>query len=244
MDRTAPGLIDAFYLVGPVALGDYQSGMSDIDFLAVTSRPLDDADLTAVAGVHQRMPATPYYDGVYLDRARSAAAPDDSPAVPHVVGGEFRAKRACGELNPVLWLTLAQCGVVVRGRPIEELGVRVEPRRLRQWNLDNLRDYWQPLAGRIRWVAESGGAQAVSSAGVVWAVLGPARLHYTLATGAVVSKTEAGRYAARQFPAWADLAARAVSCRGGQRVDFLIEDALAAAAMVDAVVDDAWRCWG
>jgi hypothetical protein len=246
LDAAVPGLVEMLYLTGSVALADYRPGASDVDFLAITSRPLGDGDLAAVAAAHAGMPAAPCYDGVYLERGALATAPPDGcPVVPHVVGGQFRTDQPCGELNPVLWLTLARCGIAVRGPAAAELGVRVDPQRLRWWNLDNLASYWQPLAGRIRReVAGRTSIGAAGAAGVVWAVLGPARLHYTLATGEVTSKTGAGGYAAQQFPAWAELATRAVACRAGEPVEFVAADALAAAAMVEAVVADAWRRWG
>jgi hypothetical protein len=37
-DRHASGLVEGLYLQGSVALGDYRAGVSDIDFVAVTSR--------------------------------------------------------------------------------------------------------------------------------------------------------------------------------------------------------------
>jgi hypothetical protein len=40
-DRRAPGAVEGLYLHGSVALGDYRHGVSDIDFVAVTGRPLD-----------------------------------------------------------------------------------------------------------------------------------------------------------------------------------------------------------
>jgi hypothetical protein len=198
MDGAAPGLVERLYLTGSVALGDYRPGASDVDFLAVTSRPLDAGDLAAVAAAHEGMPAAPHYDGIYLERGALAAAPDDCPVVLHVVNGVFRTEQPCAELNPVLWLMLTRCGIAVRGPSTADLDVRVDPQRLRRWNLDNLKSYWQPLAGQIRQaVAGRAGTDAAGTAGVVWAVLGPARLYYTLATGEVTSKTGAGHYAAQ-----------------------------------------------
>lgn len=245
VDQAAPGLIEMLYLTGSVTLGDYWPGVSDVDFLAVTSRTLDAGDLAAVAAAHEGMPAPSRYDGIYLERSALATTPDDCPVVPHIVNGVFRTDQRCGELNPVLWLMLTRYGIAMRGPATADLDVRVDPQRLRRWNLDNLRSYWQPLAERIRQkVAGRAAAEIADPDAVMWAVLGPARLHYTLATGEVTSKTGAAQYAAQQFPAWAALAAQAVACRAGQPVEFVTVDALATAAMVDAVVEDAWRRWG
>jgi hypothetical protein len=245
VDEAAPGLIEMLYLTGSVALGDYRPGVSDVDFLAVTSRTLDASDLAAVAAAHEGMPAPSPYDGIYLERRALATTPDDCPVVPHIVNGVFRTDHRCGELNPVLWLMLTRYGITMRGPSTADLDVRVDPQRLRRWNLDNLRSYWQPIGERIRQeVAGRAAAEIANSDAVMWAVLGPTRLHYTLATGDVTSKTGGAQYAAQQFPAWGELAAQAVACRAGQPVKFVTTDALAAATMVDAVVEDAWQRWG
>ena len=66
VDQRRPGLLEALHLVGSVALGEYRPGVSDIDMVAITARPLDDDDLAALADIHA---AIPRYDGIYLDRA-------------------------------------------------------------------------------------------------------------------------------------------------------------------------------
>lgn len=70
-----------------------------------------------------------------------------------------------------------------------------------------------------------------------WLTLGAARLHYTLATGAITSKSAVGEYVAATFPAWADLAHRCVRWRQRRGTErFTPADALAAAGLTDAVV--------
>jgi hypothetical protein len=132
VDQATPGLIEMLYLTGSVALGDYRPGVSDVDFVAVTSRRLSASDLAAVAVAHEGMPAAPHYDGIYLERSALPAAPDDCSVVPHVHDGVFRADQRCGELNPLLWLMLSRCGVAMRGPSAKDLDVRVDPQRLRR----------------------------------------------------------------------------------------------------------------
>ncbi len=78
---------------------------------------------------------------------------------------------------------------------------------------------------------------------VAWCVLGVPRLQYTLATGEVTTKCGAGEYAAATFPAFADLARRAVAERHGADAGFTLADARAAGALIGAVIDDAGRRW-
>jgi hypothetical protein len=79
---------------------------------------------------------------------------------------------------------------------------------------------------------------------LAWVVLGPPRLHYTLATGDITSKAGAGGYLAAQFPQYAELALRTVAGRRGELVEYTAADALLAADMIDTLTDDAWKRWG
>ncbi|MCW3842808.1 hypothetical protein ONA70_22160, partial [Micromonospora yasonensis] len=80
--------------------------------------------------------------------------------------------------------------------------------------------------------------------GVVWCLLGPARLHFTLANDDVIPKAGAGAYLAEIIPAYGPLADRAVRWRRGEPVTFTVADARAAADSIDAVVADAVQRWG
>jgi hypothetical protein len=75
---------------------------------------------------------------------------------------------------------------------------------------------------------------------VVWCLLGPARLHYTLARGEVIPKAHVGQYLGCMFPQWADVA---VQWRNNEPVLFTVGDVRAAADSIDAVVDHAWQRW-
>jgi hypothetical protein len=69
--------------------------------------------------------------------------------------------------------------------------------------------------------------------------LGAARLHATLATGRIFSKTATGAYVAENFPAYGELAGRCVAWRAGEDVPFTFADGLAAAALIRDVVSAA-----
>lgn len=245
VDQRLPGYVRGLYLVGSAALGAWQAGVSDIDTVIMTSRPATAQELTQLAAIHAALPRSPHLDGVYLEPAVAESWPTDRRVVPFVEDGELRTDRPCGELTPVLWLTLRRHGVPVRGPAVADLGVPVDAERLRRYNLDNLREYWQ--AQGARFPAELAGVEpdTVLDAGIVtWFVLGPARLHHTLAYGDVISKAAAGMYLAQLFPEYADLADRAVRWRTGAPELFTAADLLAAGESVDAVAEDAWRRFG
>ena len=245
VDRRLPGYVRGLYLVGSAALNAWQPGVSDIDTVVLTSRAASADDLAALAEVHGEMPASPCFDGVYVDPELAARWPADRRVVPFVVNGELRTDRPCGELTPVLWHTLRRYGRVVRGPAVDELGVRVDQDELRRYNLDNLRGYWQGVAREVRSATAGEEPGQVQDPGTVtWCVLGPARLHYTLVNGDVIAKSAAGHYLAKRFGEYADLAHRSIRWRAGRPEQFTTTDLLAAAAAIDAVADDAHHRFG
>ncbi|MEU4569416.1 nucleotidyltransferase domain-containing protein [Micromonospora sp. NPDC023956] len=250
VDTALPGFVEMLYLTGSVALGAYQPGHSDIDTVIVTSRRPTSGDLAALAAVHADMPPEPHLDGVYLDRGTFFQQPADRRVVPFVVDGRFRADEPCGDLHPVSWLLLTRYGQAVRGPAVSDLGLTVDHDEVRRFNLDNLTTYWQPLAAGARAVVGAvpddvpAEATRVGAEGVAWCVLGPARLHFTLAHGDVVAKTGVAGYLAEILPAYGPLADRALRWRRGEPVALTAADVRAAADSVDAVVADALRRWG
>ena len=242
VDQRLPGYVRGLYLVGSAALGAWQPGSSDIDTVILTSRTATADDLAGLAEVHAAMPTSPCFDGVYLDPELASSWPADRRVVPFVVVGEFTTDKPCGELTPVLSLTLRRYGRQVRGPAVDELNVRVDQDELRRYNLDNLRDYWQDIARRITTgLADADPGAPADADSVVWCALGPARLHYTLTNGDIISKAAAGHYLAKRFPEYADLAHRSISHRAGHPQQFTNADLQAAAAGIDAVATDAWH---
>jgi hypothetical protein len=237
-DERLPGFVTGLYVVGSGALGAFQPGVSDVDTVILTSRTPSEGDLTALAAIHTEM-GRPYFDGVYLDPALAAIWPDDRRVAPFAVNGELTIGRPCGELTPVVWLVLRKYGIAVRGAA--DPGVRVDQENLRRYLLGNLSEYWQGQAGQIAAALANGEVteEFVDPEIVSWVVLGPARLHYTLVYGDIISKSAAGGYLAKLFPEYADLADRAVRWRAGEPEQFTAADLDAAAQAVNAVAEDA-----
>lgn len=245
MDEALPGFVEKLYVVGSAALGAWVPNASDVDTVIVTSRVASPSDLAALAKVHEAMPAKPHLDGVYLDQATFEEFPIDPRVVPFVVNGEPHTDKPCGELTPVLWLTLQRYGIRVRGPEVDELGIHVDSAALRRYNLENLRDYWKPAAPSIyQHVAELPADAPVDANAVAWCILGPARLHYTLAYEDITSKAGAAAHLAEIFPEWKALAHRAVQWRTGQEESFTAADLREVAHSINAVTGDAWKRWG
>ncbi|SNY70455.1 nucleotidyltransferase domain-containing protein [Paractinoplanes atraurantiacus] len=236
-DDRLPGLVTGLHIVGSAAIGAWQPGVSDVDAVILTSRPASADDLAALAEIHTSL-GRPHFDGVYLSPELAATWPDDRREVPFAVDGTLVTGRPCGELTPVVWLILRKYGIAVRG-PAPE--VRVDYDNLRRYLLDNLGGYWQNQAAQIAEALPTITDQVLDPEIVTFHVLGPARLHYTLAYGDIISKSAAGDYLSKLFPSYADLAAKAVRWRAGTAEEFVRADLEAAGLAVTEVVEDATR---
>lgn len=236
VDAALPGLVEAFWVTGSAVSADWRPAVSDVDFVALTSRVPSPADLRALALVHS--PAgPPYVDGVYVTSLTDLPVAEE-PA-PHVQDGEF-STGPCGLCTPVVWLELRLRGVPLRGPAAASVVPAPDPAALRDWLLGNLRGYWTAEADAVEAALRSRPLdQPAGAAGITWIVLGPPRLHATLTTGGVISKSEAGTYAALLAPEHAALAARCVAARAGQDVAFTTADGLAAVALMRAVIASA-----
>jgi hypothetical protein len=146
LDRKRVSFVQGVYLVGSVALGDYQEGRSDIDFIALVAAPLSGPQLESLMRIHTTMAAAsgPPFDGFYIEQNELSRRPTLGMRVPFSLHGLFYTDSACSEINPVTWLCLAQHGIAVRGRPPESLALATDPAPLQAFQVSNLRTYWGP----------------------------------------------------------------------------------------------------
>ncbi|HEX4817742.1 MAG TPA: aminoglycoside adenylyltransferase domain-containing protein, partial [Nonomuraea sp.] len=163
-----------------------------VDFVAVTTAepPLD-----VLARIHQRLGAHPF-QGVYLTWDDLRRNPMDLGERPHAHDGRLKP----GRLTPVTWHTLAHHGVTCRGPKPGELDLWSDPAVLAAWTDDNLRRYWGRLVTSASRTVSPRGLAALGGYATVWIVTGVSRMHYTLATGDITSKTGAAWHARATFP--------------------------------------------
>lgn len=201
VDDEAPGLIEGLYLEGSLALNDFRTDASDIDFVAVTGEPPGTAEFSALERVHtglRERQRHPFFDGIYLTWDDLAAGPQATGVRPASNSG--RLKPYDGQHNPVTWHTLAEHGVTVRGPAATDVDIWTDPAALAAWQNTNLDEYWAAGLTRAATLFSKDGLFLLTDYATAWTVTGIARLHYTIATGAITSKDGAGRHALESFP--------------------------------------------
>ncbi|MDP1859688.1 MAG: DUF4111 domain-containing protein [Gemmatimonadaceae bacterium] len=235
-DRYFGDRLVGFYLVGSAALGGFRRGQSDLDFVAV----LDESrvgDVALIRKVHRRAWVRALgravvnrdldagaCNGTYIASAELTKPVTDvvpiASQVAHQVhtGGGF-------DVNPVQWKTFAECGITLRGPRPSELHLQPQPELLRQWVLDNLNSYWTWSSKRCA-TGRSPNSRFHSPRWVTaWGVTGPARMHATVATGAVISKQAACEYALERFdPTWYPIVNEALAYLRGEPADPAFRD--------------------
>ena len=206
LDAEAPGLLQGLYLVGSVAMDDFRrggplvrrgpsgAGASDIDFVAVTSRPVSPSSLTALERVHRhltRRHRRPVLEGMYLTWDDLADGPPAVGEYARAHGGIVRLSPG-GSASPVIWHELVERGVSVRGPHRSRLAVWTDREARVGWYRTNLQKYWGHWHQRGGSCFTGPGLAGLSPFGPAWAVLGVSRTHYTATTGDLISKTGAG----------------------------------------------------
>lgn len=213
LQRSTGDLVAGLHLTGSIADGDFRPGRSDLDFVAVLSRPLTDADAEALILVHRSYrtdPTLPRLDGIWLTEAELRAGPDAVGEGPTSEQGDF-VIRARGNRNPVTWHALPKAVTLIGA--LDRTTLWQDRDRLVNWVRDNAATYWR------RWLARASGISPamLGRATPMWGVLGISRLAYTRATGEIASKSAAGEWALTAFDVkWRMIVEEALAYRQGE----------------------------
>ncbi|HEY7093325.1 MAG TPA: aminoglycoside adenylyltransferase domain-containing protein [Ktedonobacterales bacterium] len=202
------------YLVGSLAVGDYDSDTSDLDIIVVTNGALSDDHIAALREWHTRFsdgesPFATRLEAVYvpLDDLRSPASAN--ARYPQV---ERDRPFFVEPLEPgwsVQRYTLREHGVVIAGPNPHELLDPVDPDEMRRDGAIIARTWLDQAEHDSTWLDW---ARPRPYFAFVVATL--CRLLYTLGTGAVASKLTATRWAQQTLDGrWSDFIARSWATR-------------------------------
>jgi len=211
VDRAIPGLLEGLYVVGSVALDDYRGDRSDLDYIGVLGRSLTPGEFEALGAAHDRL-GLAKYEGIYVTWDDLTHPPVPELGSAHVSEAGF-LPRAGFNANPAMWRTLKRHGLAARGPGPAHVEVFDDDDLLTTFCRENLTRYWRTWG---RSVARPGKNWlfGLTDGGVVWGALGPPRLLCTIATGRIISKTDAAQYGIDTFgDEWRPLLESARRCR-------------------------------
>jgi hypothetical protein len=206
------------YLYGSLALGDFDSQSSDVDFLAVTDGDLAPEMLAGLVALHARIfardsPWAKELEGSYVPSLALRRFKRADALHPHIDRGESELSVRQHEVDSVFQrYVLREHGITLVGPPPSLWMDPITPDDLRRATVELVRIWWAPMADNP--------ARLYFPGYQVYAVLTMCRMLYTLAYGDVVSNPAAARWAiATQDARWAPLIARALAWRRDDDVD-------------------------
>ncbi len=197
VNQRLPGFLSAFYIVGSIALDEFNPHFSDVDFIAVTNHLATDQESKTLYEIHQKVETTyPHWklSGVYL---LSADLGKQSREIgERIIFHDGKLDLLSDfEANPVTWWTLKNCGIPATGVDPSELPITVNENYLVTWTLGNMNTSWKS------WTRQPGKLiSLLSDWGIQWAVLGVARQFYTIREKKVITKQRSGEYALAVVP--------------------------------------------
>jgi hypothetical protein len=218
LTRHLPDFLRSLSLVGSAVDGDYRAGRSDLDFVAVMNRAAREDELEGLTIVHRLYAADltlPKLDGIWVTPVELAAGPDEATSGPSTEDGVFLAD-ARGNRNPVSWFTLYNQGRTILGE-LDRAGIWRDPVRLASWTRENVEAYWAHWHQQSARVLSRRGLAMLGGEAPMWGVLGISRLHFTLATGEIASKSAAGEHALKTFELrWHRIIKESIRIRRGE----------------------------
>jgi hypothetical protein len=193
-------LVDGIYLTGSVALGDYYSKKSDIDFITV----LHDAPATEIVyrlkQIHHHIETTygyPKLNGYYvtIEEIKNKQA-----CFPSFFRNKMYAARTF-ELDKFALYELKTSSLTCYGVPAAELPVHLNINEVNEQLHQNINSYWSTWIAKHSLINLNHLLLILFPRLTEWGVLGVARQLYTIETGKITSKLSAGTYCLDKLPA-------------------------------------------
>src|SRR6266508_2187542 len=210
-EKRLVGLINAFYIVGSIALGEFNEHFSDIDFITILNRRVTAVEIEHLRKIHQTIEKDyPQWrmSGSYIQSSDLGNLGDDVRQHPHF-HNSFLSPGAANGLNSVMWWELKNHGITVVGTQPRDLSYSVNWDLLITEMRENLNSYWLSWTQHPRHMI-----LLYSNWGIQWSVLGVLRQFYTFRENSITTKVRAAEYALGCLPLqWHPLIQEAINIR-------------------------------
>lgn len=190
--------IEGIYITGSISLHDFYPVKSDIDFLVVC-RELPN-DVEKLKQIHKKIAkAFARLSGHYITQETIESKTPEKMNVLSYHQGHLRYQTF--EMAPIYLWELRQNAMTIYGKKPETLKINIDLEDVHNFLHRNINTYW------AKWV----NPHALLSKYTIlllsfpqfteWIILGITRQLYTLRTGRIISKSEAGYYGLEYLPA-------------------------------------------
>lgn len=220
VNERLPNTLEGLYIQGSIALGAYVGKSSDIDFITITNRRLQEADAMVLSEIHSRIATqnkNPEMDGVYIMREDAGRLTLGNDNYLNYNSGKISYR---SDFDPIIWWILKTRGIRILGTERHALNFDIQSTHLLSYVNGNMNSYW---AERVKRMENSSAelsnfpAEDIDEE-IEWSVLGLLRQFYTLKERDIISKLDAGEYALLHLPVeWHPIIKEAMNIRKGEK---------------------------
>ncbi len=212
-EKRLVGLISASYIVGSIALGEFNEHFSDIDFVTVLNRRATAVEIEYLRKIHRTIEKNyPQWrmSGSYIQSSDLGKLGDEVEPHPHF-HDKVLSPAAANGLTSVTWWELKHHGIPIVGTEPRNLPFEVDWDLLIAEMRENLNSYWLSWTQNPRCMI-----LLYSNWGIQWAILGILRQFYTFRENSITSKVRAADYALDHLPPqWHPLIQESINIRQG-----------------------------
>src|SRR6266496_3203926 len=195
-EKRVLGLINATYIVGSIALGEFNEFFSDIDFISIMNRKATIVEVGHLRKIHQATEDSYQWklSGSYIQFGDLGKLSNSVEPHPHFHDGLLHPAAHNG-LNSITWWELKNHGIPILGAKSRSLQFTVNWDLLIAEMRENLNSYW------LNWTRSPRRMILLySDWGIQWAVLGILRQFYSFRENSITTKVRAGYYALECLP--------------------------------------------
>lgn len=210
-----PNRLHGFYLVGSIAVGEFNEHFSDIDFIAILNQAASSEEIEKLCSIHQiverRYPRWKM-SGNYIQLHDLGKLEDEIEPHPHYHDGVLHPN-VHSSLNSITWWELKNHGIPIVGNAPHDLPFTVDWDLLITKMRENMNSYWAGWTKRPDRIL-----MMYSNWGVQWAILGVLRQFYSFNENSITTKVRAAQYALRHLPdRWHKLIREAIDIRESKK---------------------------
>ncbi|MDZ5472979.1 nucleotidyltransferase domain-containing protein [Bacillus sp. 31A1R] len=226
LETKLPNFLESYYLFGSIALGSFNEGHSDIDFMIVTYREPTEKDLQTLKEIHSELnkgfPSI-HLDGIYLTNKQLENLGDNQFQTPYFNEGQYIGNKQLNK-NHIDFFQLKKYGLVIKGKEIKAYSFEVDWDVLSANIVQNLNEYW------LHWRLKAGKKFSLNYLSMLfqlesieWGVLGVTRLYYSLREKDITSKIGAGEYALKAVPSkWHNIIQESMRIRKNEKKSYYL----------------------
>lgn len=189
------------YLTGSAVLGDWHYRKSDMDLTVVVNDPLSKKEISSMEGQLKKLEAQNPNVKFEIQYVPLAILGKNQEEVEPILSYQGRKhSMSYSGFNAVTWYTLKKHGIVLCGRPVDQLNLRATEDELLAYVYNNVNTYWTAWAASAARIFSIKGILSFTDWAVEWCVCGLSRMYYTLQEKDITSKSGAVEYMLHKSP--------------------------------------------